>query len=75
MWEDDLGIQQVKGITEKVVKSLVAQAAVSNFLLEYHIKVNPSKLVGIQSQLAIHEVTVRLMEPTDYKTTTVEAAA
>ena len=35
--DDELIIQQVKGITEKAVKSLVAQDAVSNFLLEDHL--------------------------------------
>ena len=34
MQEDELNIQQVKGLNGKIVKSLVAQAAVSNCLLE-----------------------------------------
>ena len=33
--EDELNIQLVKGLDTKVVKSLVAQAAVSNCILEY----------------------------------------
>ena len=73
--EDELSIQQVKGITKKVVNILVAQVEVSNFLLEYHLMVTPPKAVEIKSQLAIHEVTIKLLDPIDFKTITVEADA
>ena len=66
--EDDLSIQQIKGITEKVVHIWVSQEVVSNFLLEYHLRVTPPKVSKIQSQLAIHEVTVRLLEPMEFNT-------
>ena len=56
-----------------MVKSLVAQEAVSNCLLEYQLRVTPPKVAGIQSQLAIHEMAVRLLDLMDYKTITVEA--
>ena len=67
MQEDKLSIQQIKDITEEVVKNWVAQAAVSNCLLENLLSVTPPKVAEIKSQLAIHEVTVRLLEPIDFK--------
>ena len=73
--EDELSIQQIKYITEKVVKNLVAQATVSNFLLEDLLRVTPHKVAEIKSQLDIHEVTVRLLEPIDFKTITAEVDA
>ena len=73
--EDELRIQQFKCITEKVVKSLVAQAAVNNFLLEYQLRVIPPRVAEIKSQLAIYEVIVRLLEPMDFKTIATEVAA
>ena len=39
--EDELNIQLVKGLNEKVVKILVAQVAVNNCLLEDHLRVTP----------------------------------
>ena len=73
--EDELSIQQVKGITEKAVKSLVAQAVVSNCLLEDQLRVTPAKTTELKSQPAIHEVTVRLLEPMHFKTIVAEADA
>ena len=75
MHEDELSIQQIKGITEKVVKNWVSQASVSNFLLEHLLRVTPPKAVEIKSQLAIHEVTVRLLETIDFRTIAAEANA
>ena len=72
--EDELGIQQVKGLNEKEVKNLVAQDAVSNYLLEDQLQVNPPKVAEIKSQLATHEVTVILLEPMDFKAIAAEAA-
>ena len=75
MQEDKLNIHHVKGVTEKAKKSLVAQATVSNFLLEYQLRVTPPKTTEIKSQLAIHEVIVILLEPMDFKTIATKAAA
>ena len=33
--EDELGINLIKRLSEKVIKSVISQAAISNFLLEY----------------------------------------
>ena len=66
--EDKLHIQLVKGLNEKVVKGLVAQAAVSNFLLDDQLRVTPQRVADIKSQLSKHEVIVRFLEPTDFET-------
>ena len=47
--EDELHIQLVKGMDEKVVKGLVAQAAVSNFMLEDQLRVTPQRVAEIKS--------------------------
>ena len=72
--EDELNIQQIKGLNEKIVKGLVAQAAINNFLLEDQLRVTPQKVVEIRSRLALHEVLVRVLEPMDFRTIAVDAA-
>ena len=51
-----------------MVKGLVAQDVVSNFLLEYQLRVTPPKAAEIKSQLVVHEVTIRILEPMDFRT-------
>ena len=58
-----------------MVKNWVAQTTVINFLLEDLLKVTPPKAAEITSQLAIHEVTVRLLEPMDFRTIVAEVDA
>ena len=48
--EDELSIQLIKGLNEKVIKSMVAQVAVSNCLLEYHVQVTPAGVADINTQ-------------------------
>ena len=57
-----------------MVKILVAQATVSDFLLEDQLRDTPLRAAEIKSQLLIHEVTVRLLEPMDFRTITTDAA-
>ena len=47
--EDGLHIQLIKGLNEEVVKGLVAQAVVSNFLLEDQLRVTPIRVANINS--------------------------
>ena len=47
--EDELHIQLVKNLSEKVVKGLVAQAAISNFLPEEQVKVTTPRVAEIKS--------------------------
>ena len=49
MQEDELNIQHVKGINEKVVKRLVEQVAVNNFLLEEQRRVTLPRAAEINS--------------------------
>ena len=73
--EDELNIQLVKGLDAKVIKSLVAQAAVINFLLKYFLRVTPERVADIKGQLAKHEVTVIFLEPTDFETIASDASS
>ena len=45
--EDELGIQLVKSLNEKVIKNAIAQAVVSNCLLEDQLRVIPATLADI----------------------------
>ena len=63
--EDELSIQLIKGLNEKVIKSLVALAAVSNCLLEDQFRVTPPRVDDIKTQLCKHEVIVTFLESTD----------
>ena len=60
---------------EKVLKNWVAQASISNCLLENLLRETPPKAVEIKSQLDVHGVTVRLLDPIDFKTIAAEADA
>ena len=73
--EDELNIKLVKGLDTKVVKSLVAQAVVSNCLLEDLLRVTPATVADIKGQLAKHEVTVRFLEPTKFETIASDASS
>ena len=57
---------------EKEVKDWIAKASVSNFLLEDLYRVTPPKMEEIKTQLAVHEVNVRLLEPLEYKNVATE---
>ena len=56
-----------------MVKNLVAQAALNNFLLEDELRVTPQRVAKIKSKLSLHEVTIRLLEPMDFKTIAADA--
>ena len=75
MREDELSIQHIEGITKKELKDWIAKASVINCLLEYLYQVTPPKMAEIQSQLVVHKVTVRLLEPLDYKNISTKAYA
>ena len=63
-----MGIQLVKNLDEKVLKTVIAQEAVSNHLLEDQIRLIPSRVSNIKSQVAKHEVTIRFLEPSKFET-------
>ena len=55
-------------MNEKVIKGLVAQAAVSNCLLEDQLQVTPPRVDDIKTQMSKHEVMVRFLEPIGFET-------
>ena len=58
-----------------MVKGLVAEVAVNNFLLEDQLRVTPPRVAEIKSQLSKHEVTDRFLEPTDFETIATDVVA
>ena len=54
---------------------MVAQAAISNCLLEDQLRVTPQKVAEIKSQLVVHEVSVRILEPIYFRNIVEDAAA
>ena len=71
--EDEQGIQLVKGLDEKVLKTAIAQAVVSSHLLEYQLHPIPARVVNIKSQVAKHEITIIFLEPSGFKTIATDA--
>ena len=65
--EDELGIQLIKSLNEKVIKGVISQAAVSNFLLEYQLRVILARVANIKTHISKHEVMIRFLEPTDFE--------
>ena len=47
--EDESGIQLVKSLDEKVLKTVIAQAAVSNHLLEDQLHLIPARVANIKA--------------------------
>ena len=66
--EDEQGIQLVKGLDEKVLKIAIAQATVSNHLLEDQLHLIPAKVANIKSQATKYEITIRFLEPSRFET-------
>ena len=66
--EDEQSIQLVKGLDEKVLKTLIAQAVVSSHLLEDQLRLIPAKVENKKSQVAKHEITIRFLEPSGFET-------
>ena len=71
--EDEQAIQLVKGLDEKVLKTAIAQAAVSSHLLEDQLHVILARVVNIKSQVAKHEITIRFLEPSGFETIVADA--
>ena len=71
--EDELGIQLIKILDERVLKNVISQVAVSSHLLEYQLRLLPIRMPTIKSQVAKHEVTVRFLEPSEFETIVADA--
>ena len=72
-WEDELGIQLIKSLDGRVLKNVIAQAAVSNHLLEDQLRLIPVRMANIKAQVAKHEVTIRFLEPSEFETIVTDA--
>ena len=75
MQEDELDIQLVKNLNEKVIKNMIAQVVVSNCLLEYQLQVIPKRMADIKTQVSKHEVTVWFLEPSEFEIIVLDAVA
>ena len=73
--EDEQVIQLVKGLDEKVLKTAIAQAAVSNHLLEDQLRLILARMVNIKSQDAKHEITIKFLEPYGFENIAADANA
>ena len=62
-------------MNDKIVNSLVSQVVVNNCLLEDQLRVTPQKVAEIKSQLVVHEVSVIILEPMDFRSIAEDAAA
>ena len=49
-----------------MIKNVIAQAAVSNFLLEDHLWLLLARMDDIRAQASKYEVTVRFLEPAEF---------
>ena len=68
-----MGIQLVKNLDEKVLKTVIAQAAVSNHLLEDQLRLILARVANIKAQVSKHEITIRFLEPSGFKTIATDA--
>ena len=66
--EDELGIQLIKSLDEKVLRTVIAHETVSNHLLEDQLQLIPARVANIKSQVSKHEVTIRFLEPSEFET-------
>ena len=75
MQTNEQSIQNIESISEEAIRLWIAQAFVHQHILEDLLSQTPPKVKEIESQLAKHEVTSRLLEPVDYRAITEESRA
>ena len=56
-----------------MLKTAIAQAAVSSHLLEDQLHLIPSRVVNIKSQVAKNEITIIFLEPFGFETIAADA--
>ena len=71
--EDEQYIQKLEIINEDNVRTWVAQDSITNYILDDLYRATPEKVTYVDSQLAMHEVTVLMLEPRNYRTIAEEA--
>ena len=62
-------------VNNEYVKNLVGKDFVRNHILEDVYRSTPEKATCMETQLVVHEVTVQMLEPINYKTIAEEANA
>ena len=62
-------------INEDDVRTWVAQALASNYILEDLFRTTPEKVTTVESQLVVHKVIVQMMESVNFWTIVEEADA
>ena len=65
--KDEQALQQVKKLDEKILKTEIAHAAMSIHLLEYQLRFIPARIMGVKTQAAQHEITIRFIEPSGFE--------
>ena len=58
-----------------MIKGVIVQAAVSNFLLEDQLQVILARVADIKTRISKQEVTVRFLEPTYFEIVALDAMA
>ena len=73
--EDKLNIQSIKKLDERVLENVIAQAIVTNYLLEDQFQLLPARMADIKAQSSKHEVTIIFLEPTEFEIIASDAKA
>ena len=66
--KDEQYIEKMEVISEDNVKNWIAQDSTNNYILEYLFRTNLEKVINVESQLVIHQVTAQMMELVNYRT-------
>ena len=75
-WQgDEQAIQLVQGLDDKVLKTAIAQAKVSNHLLEDQLHLILNRMVKIKSQVSKHDITIIFLEPSGFENIATDANA
>ena len=56
-----------------MLKNVISQAVVSNHLLEDQLRLLPTRMANIKSQVSKHEVTIGFLEPSKFETIVTDA--
>ena len=75
LYEDEQYIQKIEIFNEYDLRTWVAQASVSNYILEDLYRTTLEKVTCVETRLGVHEVIVQMLEPVNYQTIAKEANA
>ena len=66
-------MRKLEAFTEEVIHYFVWKASINTYILEGICKITTEEVTQIDTQLKIHKVTLKLLEPMKYKTIAEEA--